>query len=276
MPASGFQPVRSRASRLGSQWAVSSTLRRTRTFSGEGWSTARLQPDIGGTGTGKGMGFHRQVGVTLRPSSGPVYSRPSAVAAVPVSSVPARRPSTSSPQGLLERCASQDAEAWRELYRGWFRRAGGALRRLGVRDSDLEDACQDVFENLVRNLTKYRGDAAFDTWLYRLCITEARRRRHTYQRWQRTASALQRATPEGVVATQELSGQRLRAVLDRALSCMNDEERSVFVLVEFEGLSGKQVAEITDCAVNTVYTRLFRARQTFRSALGLGSGTGEP
>jgi DNA-directed RNA polymerase specialized sigma24 family protein len=51
-------------------------------------------------------------------------------------------------------------------------------RRLGTRAEDLEDACQEVFLGFFRHLSGFRGGAELKTWLFRLCVTEARRTRH--------------------------------------------------------------------------------------------------
>ena len=84
--------------------------------------------------------------------------------------VAAPRPAQSA---LVSRCVSGDAEAWRTLHRSYHPIAAAFLRKMGVKDRDLEDACQEVFVQMFRYLPSFRGQAELKTWLYRLCATEA-------------------------------------------------------------------------------------------------------
>src|SRR5512142_1356971 len=76
---------------------------------------------------------------------------------------------------LVRNCVAGDSEAWRALHRRYYPVAMAFLRKLGTRDADSEDACQDVFVELFRYLPTFRGQADLKTWLYRLCTTQARR-----------------------------------------------------------------------------------------------------
>src|SRR6185503_20865190 len=86
------------------------------------------------------------------------------------------------------RCVDGDRSAWRQLHRRYYPVASAFLRKLGVDEREREDACQEVFLQMFRYLSRFRGEADPKTWLYRLCITQARqvRRRnkpaHTLQR----------------------------------------------------------------------------------------------
>jgi len=147
------------------------------------------------------------------------------------------------------------------------------LRKLGVRDGELEDACQDVFLRAHRCLPSFRGEAHVKTWFYRLCATEAagvRERR-------RVAAALEALCARqpgdaGATAAPTCSDGALADRARRALDAMKDWERVVFVLYEIDGLAGKTIAEIVGCPVATVWRRLHDARATFRRALGLEEG----
>jgi RNA polymerase sigma-70 factor (ECF subfamily) len=168
---------------------------------------------------------------------------------------------------LLGRCAHGDRVAWRELHREYHAVAVAFLRRLGVRDSALEDVCQDVFFEVFRHLPSFRGDAQFTTWLYRLCATQARRaRRMERQRYKASPDAsyslaLMFQDPstwnEAVVSTR----------VSLALAQLSDCERETFVLYEFENRSGKQIAEHLRCPEATVWRRLHYARRRFRAAI---------
>jgi len=166
---------------------------------------------------------------------------------------------------LVDRCVAGDEQAWRELYRAHYAAAAAFLRKLGVRERDLDDAAQDVFAQLFRSLPQFRGEAQLRTWLYRLCATQARRNRRfraisdTLGAWFGDGAA----TATGQELPADLARQRVAAALER----LTEGERLVFVLYELEGLSGDEVASIARCPVATVWRRLHYARARFRGAI---------
>ncbi len=174
---------------------------------------------------------------------------------------------------LIEDCAEGDALAWRKLHRKYYPVAVAFLRKLGVRERELEDATQDVFLQMHKYLPRFRGQAELSTWLYRLCITQAR---HTRRRARVTEALLSilALTPNAVPLSEPAFSEDLaRQRIEQALAGLPEGERSVFVLYEMEGLSGKQIAEIVKCPEATVWRRLHYARRAFRSSLGVGPET---
>jgi RNA polymerase sigma-70 factor (ECF subfamily) len=172
--------------------------------------------------------------------------------------------------GLLDGAIGGDAAAWRLLHRRYFRMAASFLRELGVRDRDLEDATQEVFLQMFRYLPQFRREAELSTWLYRLCITQAR---HTRRRARLTDALLRvlACIPGSLlVSTPSFSEDVVRSRIEAALSELSEPERAVFVLYEMKGLPGKQIAEILECPEATVWRRLHYARRAFRKALGGG------
>jgi RNA polymerase sigma-70 factor, ECF subfamily len=171
---------------------------------------------------------------------------------------------------LIRSCVAGDSDAWRAMHRRYYPVAVAFLRKLGARESDIEDACQEVFVELVRYLPTFRGQADLKTWLYRLCVTQARRVRSRSRTLRLIRERLQSDTaPEPTVppatVTESTMLERLASVLDK----MNEGDRLVFVLYEFEGLPGKQIAAIAECPEATVWRRLHYARRAFCDALGL-------
>ena len=174
-------------------------------------------------------------------------------------------------EALVDRCVSGERQAWRDLHRTYYPVMAAFLRKLGVRDSELEDACQDVFVRLHRYLPGFRGGAELKTWLYRLCATEAGRVRQK----RRISEALgfllrSQLASDPPVSRQELPEDLARRKVELALSKLKAPERLVFVLYEFEGMSGEQIAKIAECPVATVWRRLHYARKTFQSELEAG------
>jgi RNA polymerase sigma-70 factor, ECF subfamily len=162
---------------------------------------------------------------------------------------------------LLARCVSGDQGAWRDLYDAYYPVAGAFLRKLGVKDSELEDAAQEVFAQLFRYLPDFRGDAQLKTWLYKLCATQARRvrRGHVVSKLLARWFSPDEPCATGLDFNEATASQRVQRSLER----LNEGERLVFVLYELEGLSGEEVARIAGCPVPTVWRRLHYARRKF-------------
>lgn len=172
---------------------------------------------------------------------------------------------------LVGRCVAGDEQAWRDLYQRHYPAAGAFLRKLGVRERDLDDATQEVFVQLFRSLSQFRGEAQLRTWLYRLCATQARRVR----RFRSVSDKLRVWFGESTLSQGgqelplDLAQKRVSAALDR----LNDGERLVFVLYELEGMSGDEIASIARCPVATVWRRLHYARARFRDVIEAGGST---
>ncbi|RYZ09184.1 MAG: RNA polymerase sigma factor [Myxococcales bacterium] len=168
---------------------------------------------------------------------------------------------------LLLECARGNHEAWRSLHFRYYPVTVAFLRKLGVREPDLEDASQEVFLQMHRYLPRFRGSSQLKTWLYRLCITQAR---HVRRR-RRLSEALRSwlsGTTESVVADSEWSEDSARRRIEAALEHLSEKERTALVLYDMEGLSGRQVAETLRCKEATLWRRLHDARKKFIAAVG--------
>ncbi|HSC87391.1 MAG TPA: RNA polymerase sigma factor [Polyangiaceae bacterium] len=155
-----------------------------------------------------------------------------------------------------------DDFAWTQLYAVHGQTARSFLRRLGVPSESLDDACQEVFLEVFRYLGRFRGESSFKTWLYRLCITQARRfrrRRHVID----TLGRLLSWEPPSYASSKSLDSDRAEQLVEGALNQLNEGERLVFVLYELEGASGSEIASVAACPEATVWRRLHYARKKF-------------
>lgn len=169
---------------------------------------------------------------------------------------------------LLDDCIEGSALAWRQLHRRYYPVAGAFLRKLGVRERDLDDAVQEVFLQLFRYLPRFRREAELSTWLYRLCITQARHLRRRARLGEMLSHVLSLGPSSDLLSSPALPDDVARRRIEAALSKLSEGERTVFVLYEMEGVAGKDIAEIVACPEATVWRRLHYARRTFRTALG--------
>ncbi len=138
----------------------------------------------------------------------------------------------------------------------------------GSRDA-TNDVLQDSYVKAFRAVAKFRGESSFGTWLYRITRNTAvdhvrsmsRHRRHTTHEFDEAAL---RATGAIDVSRQV----ELRQSLAWALSQLSEDQLAIVTLVEGEGYSYDQVAQILDVSPGTVASRLSRARAALRQLLG--------
>ncbi|HEX7598788.1 MAG TPA: sigma factor, partial [Polyangia bacterium] len=126
-------------------------------------------------------------------------------------------------QDVLDRCVVGDERAWREMYRGYYSMVACFLRRMGLSSSELDDACQEVFVQVFRYVGRFERRAEFETWLYKLCLSQATRwRRRDRLRQALAWLAGQRATvdpPTGQPGwTEAAAAKKVGEVLGRMKS----------------------------------------------------------
>jgi len=143
------------------------------------------------------------------------------------------------------------------------------LQRLGVRESELDDAVQEVFVVVHKKLHTFRGSARITTWLYGVALRVAYRFRRTARRRREDPNELDQSHvpdsspgPEGVAFEREARRQ-LAEVLDG----MDPPKRAVLVMFEIERLSTTQIAAELGIPLGTVYSRLRAAREQFQRAV---------
>lgn len=160
--------------------------------------------------------------------------------------------------------------SFRQVYDEHFRFVWRSLRRLGVREADVADATQEVFVIVHRKLDEFEGRSKMTTWLFGICMRVARDHRNSraVRREVVTDGGVMADRPdEAADAVTELDRRRRRALLEKILDELPEEQRTVFVLFELEGLPGYEVAELLDVPTGTVHSRLRLARETFRRSL---------
>ena len=161
---------------------------------------------------------------------------------------------------LVRRCLERDTAAWRTLYDRHFARVARLVRALGVVDGEADEICQEVFLIVYRHLRSFRGEARLATWIHRLATREALR--HAKRRRMKRAlldlfSRAERPTLPRDWAENEAAR---RQFLSQLLARLSPERRLALVLFEIEGRPVEEIADICGCAVNTVWTRIHRAR----------------
>ena len=173
-------------------------------------------------------------------------------------------------QQLVERVKKGDKRAYDMLVIKYQHRILGLISGYVNDFQEVQDVAQEAFIKAYRALDKFRGDSSFYTWLYRIAVNTAKN--HLVSKGRRlpesdvdvhdagfldTATNLQEVdTPERNLYCDEIE-QMIHAVIRR----LPDELRTAVMLREFDGLSYEEIADVMDCPVGTVRSRIFRARE---------------
>ncbi|HEX5098311.1 MAG TPA: sigma-70 family RNA polymerase sigma factor [Polyangiaceae bacterium] len=154
-----------------------------------------------------------------------------------------------------------------ELAEAHFGYVWRLCRRLGLSESDADDAAQQVFITAARRLSDIRAgrERAF---LYGVAVNVVAKSRHARARLREAGEVDLDALESELPSVEELSDQRAaRALLDRVLDAMSLDLRAVFVLYEIEEQTVAEIAETLAIPVGTASSRLRRAREDFAARL---------
>lgn len=168
------------------------------------------------------------------------------------------------------------APAFGELFRAQAPFVWRVLRRHGVREADLEDACQEVFTVVHRRISEFEGRAQLRTWIYeiarRVGLAHGRRARG---RREVSSDARAEETDRAPGPEQALEEKRALAWLEQALATLSAPKREAFVLYELEEMTLAEVAAALGCGLNTAHYRVTTAREELR-ALSARSALARP
>ena len=177
---------------------------------------------------------------------------------------------------LVKRVQKGDKTAFDLLVLKYQQKIANLISRY-VRDTaEIQDVSQEAFIKAYRGLANFRGDSAFYTWLYRIAINTAKN--HLVSQGRRTtnyavdaqeaeqyegAQALhEQASPERELLTNEI-----QEVVRKTIDELPQELKTAITLREFEGISYEEIAEIMECPIGTVRSRIFRAREAINTNL---------
>ena len=176
-------------------------------------------------------------------------------------------------QALVESVQQGDKKAFNLLVSRYQNKVAGLLTRY-ISPNDIPDVVQESFIKAYRSIGSFRGDSAFYTWLYRIAVNTAKnyltaqgRRPPSEDILAEDAESYDVGTNLRVVDTpeNEMLSNELKNIVFDTIKGLQEDLRTAITLREIEGLSYEEIAEIMDCPVGTVRSRIFRAREIIES-----------
>jgi len=143
--------------------------------------------------------------------------------------------------------------------------------------ADSADAAQEVFLKAFKGIRSFRQGSSLKTWLYRIAIREALNHRRWFKRHNQKNVSIDAEPAEGCLAIEiedlsatpfeQLAAHEIQVAVQGALQQVPDVFRSAVILRDIEGLSYEEVAEVLECSVGTVKSRILRGRRSLKEIL---------
>jgi RNA polymerase sigma-70 factor (ECF subfamily) len=182
--------------------------------------------------------------------------------------------SMTSDEELVARSRGGDLDSFNQLVLRWERPIYALAYRVVGREEEARDIAQETFLRAFRALKGFKGQAKFSSWLYRITLNLCR----DWMRRERRTPIAQ--TPEGVDLV-ELAGEatpwesiedlvsrkELGRAVAKAMSVLPEEQRTAIILKEYQGLTFQEIADLLDCPLSTVKTRLYQGLTVLRRQL---------
>lgn len=179
-------------------------------------------------------------------------------------------------QALVARVQRGDKGAFDLLVRKYQHKVAKLISRYLSNRAEVEDITQEVFIKAFRGLPGFRGESAFYTWLYRIAVNTAKNYLESQGRrppgtgidiesaelLDSMESLRDVATPERDMLTGEIAD-----TVNRAIAALPPDLRTAITLRDLDGLSYEEIAQVMECPIGTVRSRIFRAREAIDKQL---------
>jgi RNA polymerase sigma-70 factor (ECF subfamily) len=180
----------------------------------------------------------------------------------------------STDEELVARSIGGDLDSFNQLVLRWERPIYALAYRVIGREEDARDVTQEAFLRAFRALGGFKGQAKFSSWLYRITLNLCR----DWMRRERRTPIAQ--APEGVdlvelagettpsESVEELVSRRqLGRAVEKVMALLPEEQRTAIILKEYHGLTFQEIADMLDCPLSTVKTRLYQGLTVLRKQL---------
>jgi RNA polymerase sigma-70 factor (ECF subfamily) len=178
---------------------------------------------------------------------------------------------------LVKRARQGDLTAYDELVRRYQERIYATVYHMTANHEDANDLAQEAFIKAFQALKSFKGGSSFYTWVYRIAVNKTinflKQRKNKAQMSLDDLDFNAEHDPDLVALISEKTPRReinlteLQERLNAALQKLSEPHRLVVTLHDVQGLSHEEIAEIMDCNIGTVRSRLFYARQQLQAYL---------
>jgi RNA polymerase sigma factor (sigma-70 family) len=195
----------------------------------------------------------------------------------PEATVPAISTTRAEEEDIVRRAQKGDLAAYDDLVRRYQERVYATVYHMTSNHEDANDLTQEAFIKAYHALKSFKGGSSFYTWVYRIAVNKTIN--FLKQRKNRSAMSLNdldfgaENDPDLVALISDKTPRRdaalseLQKKLNEAMQKLSDQHRLVVTLHDVQGLAHEEIAEIVDCNVGTVRSRLFYARQQLQGFL---------
>jgi RNA polymerase sigma-70 factor (ECF subfamily) len=178
---------------------------------------------------------------------------------------------------LVRRAQKGDLEAYDELIKRYQERIYATIYHMTSNHEDANDLAQDAFIKAFQALKSFKGGSSFYTWIYRIAVNKTinflKQRKNRMHMSLNDADYNTENNPDLVALISDKTPRReaglkeLSEKLNEALLKLSEQHRLVMVLHDVQGQSHEEIAEIMQCNIGTVRSRLFYARQQMQAWL---------
>lgn len=167
---------------------------------------------------------------------------------------------------LLSRVSAQDLHAFEKLYRIYQPRLARFLIAILQRQPLVEEVLDDTMMVVWQTAGNFRGSSKPSTWVFSIAYRKALKAK---AKWPDPVEDQEYETrvSDGPAPDEELHHKKLHDVLVDAMTHLSPEHRAVVDLTYFHGMGYREIAEIVECPVDTVKTRMFHARRRLKQAI---------
>jgi len=176
---------------------------------------------------------------------------------------------------LIERLKENDGDAFKELVSLYSDRVYNTVLSIIQNKEDAEDITQDVFIEIFKSVSNFKGDSQLFSWIYRIAVTkslEHLRKKKTKKRFA-FISSIFTSEPEINTAVDFehpgiiLENKERAAVLFSAIDKLSEKQKAAFVLCKIEKLSYEEISKIMNTSVSSIESLIFRAKENLKKLL---------
>jgi RNA polymerase sigma-70 factor (ECF subfamily) len=179
---------------------------------------------------------------------------------------------------LIDRCKNGDIYAFEELIENHQKKVYNIAFRMVGNEQDAYDIVQEVFIKVFKSINKFKGDSAFSTWLYRIttnvCIDEIRKRKKAKLisldaplSIQGDEVKLEIPDNKAQESFEEAERKEVREEIIKAINELNESHKAIIILRDINGYSYDEIANILECSLGTVKSRINRARGALKKII---------